>query len=202
MNYPSPLVKPDGRVSRIRLTRRHSLMNMHGNELRLEQQPVATSEAGLSSVAGFRQAEPASSCATALRQGSLARPELPGFLATMNPSDSSHSSATVIDSRRQLRPALRAVAAGTGLPGSWLVYHRPPSPLTPENPTAASARCFTVGNRLPLIRKVGRSHLCNEAVLSSRIRITADDGACSSFAPRVAPTRVESASWWTSNCHD
>jgi hypothetical protein len=51
----SPLVKPDGRVSRIRLSRRDSSMNMHGDHLRLGHPSVAISEAGVKSVVGRSQ---------------------------------------------------------------------------------------------------------------------------------------------------
>jgi hypothetical protein len=53
------------------------------------------------------------------------------------------------------------------------------------------------GFRLRPFRKVGHSQLLglNEAKSGSRIRITADVLAFASFAPRVTPTRVESASW-------
>jgi hypothetical protein len=63
-------------------------MNMHGDRLRLDHQPVASSEAGLSPLWAEAKTEHASSCATKLQQGSFAPPELPGFHATMNPSDS------------------------------------------------------------------------------------------------------------------
>ncbi len=53
------------------------------------------------------------------------------------------------------------------------------------------------GFRLRPFRKAGHSQLLgfNEAESGSRIRITADVRAFSSFAPRVTPTHVESASW-------
>lgn len=93
-------------------------------------------------------------------------------------------------------------AAGTGLSGSCWVCQRPPSPFTPESPTAASARCFTVGVRLHHFREAGRSRLCNEAGTSSRFRITADIAVFPGFARQVAPPHAGSTSWGTSNYHD
>jgi hypothetical protein len=120
-------------------------MNMHGDHLRLDHQPVATSEAGLSPLWAEAKAEHASSCATTLRQGSFAPPALPSFVATMNPSDSQPSLIAVIYSRGQFGvPISHRFAAGLGLSGSWLICRYPPSALTPEDPTAASARCFAV----------------------------------------------------------
>ena len=145
-------------------------MVMHERTFRLEHQSVAASEAGLSPLWAEAKTEHASSCTTTLRQGSFALPELPGFDATMNPSDSCLSPMPVMVSRHWLQPALSFAAAEAGLPGSWLVCQHPPSPLTPENSTAAFARCFTVDCRLRPIREVGRSQVkCNEAVLGSRI---------------------------------
>jgi len=54
---------------------------------------------------------------------------------------------------------------------------------------------FTIFGRLAALE------LCNEAETGSRFRITADVVASSSFAPQVALTHVESASWRTSNSH-
>jgi len=99
----SPLVKPDVRISRIRLTRKHSLMNMHKNVSCLDHQPVATSDAGLSPLWAEAKAEQASSCATSLRQGPFAPRELPRFVATMNPSDSRPGQAAVMDSGSLVR---------------------------------------------------------------------------------------------------
>ena len=50
------------------------------------------------------------------------------------------------------------------------ICRRPPSPTTPESPTAASARCFAAGVRLHLIWEVGHSHLRIEAETGSRSR--------------------------------
>jgi hypothetical protein len=44
-----------------------------------------------------------------------------------------------------------------------LICRRPPSRITPRDPSVANARCFTGGIRLRLFRKVGHPHLCNEA---------------------------------------
>ena len=49
-----------------------------------------------------------------------------------------------------------------------LICRRPPSRITPRDPSAAYARCFTGGIRLHLIRKDGHPHLCNEA---ERVRL-------------------------------
>ena len=73
-----------------------------------------------------------------------------------------------------------------GLSGSRLVCQRPPSPTTPESPTDARARCFSVGDRLHHFRKAGHSRLCNEAGTGSRLRITADIAVSPGFARQVA----------------
>jgi hypothetical protein len=81
-------------------------MNMHGI-LHLDHRPVATSTAGCSPLWAEAKAEHAVSCTTTLRQGPFAPPELPGFNATMNPSDSQTSPATVIYSRGQFGAPLQ-----------------------------------------------------------------------------------------------
>ena len=83
--------------------------------------------------------EHASSCTTNLRQGPFTPPELPGFSATMNPSDFRRGQITVIDSRGSL-PKCTA----PDLSGSWRVCRYPPSSTTPGSCTAACARCFAV----------------------------------------------------------
>ena len=80
------------------------------------------------------------------RQGPFARPALPGFVATMNPSDSQRGRLLVMNSRHPLvaaRPSRRP--ATPGLSGSWSICRRPPSSITPEGPIAAYARGFTTG---------------------------------------------------------
>ena len=44
-----------------------------------------------------------------------------------------------------------------------LICRRPLSRITPRDPPAAFARCFTGGIRLHQLRKAGHPHLCNEA---------------------------------------
>lgn len=85
-------------------------------------------------------------------------------------------------------------AAETGLSGSCWICQRPLSPLTPESPTAACARCFTVGIRLHHFREAGHSHVCHEAETSSRLRITADVAIFPGFARWVAPPHAGSIS--------
>ena len=118
-----------------------------------------------------------------IRQGSFARPALPGVLTTMSPSDSPRSQETVIHSRRLLADrnasSVRPRRGASQVPR--LICRRPPSPLTPRSPTAARARCFTIGMRLHHLWQDGRSHLCNEAETGSRLRITADVFAYQGF---------------------
>src|SRR5512135_892296 len=73
-----------------------------------------------------------------------------------------------------------------------LIFRRPPSPTTPESPTAVSARCLAAGVRLHLIWEDGHSHLRIEAETGSRSRITADAFAFPGFDGVVAqrPRRV------------
>ena len=49
-----------------------------------------------------------------------------------------------------------------------LIFRRPPSRITPEDPTVASARCFTTDIRLHHFRKASHPHWCNEA---ERVRL-------------------------------
>ena len=139
---PLPSSNQDVRISRIRLARRYSLMNRHEDYLRLDHQPAAASKAGLSPLWAEAKTEHASSCATNLRQGPFAPPELPGFDATMNPSDSRRGQTTVIDSRGPL--SLPSSGTAPGLSGSRRVFRYPPSSTTPGSRTAAYAHCFTV----------------------------------------------------------
>jgi hypothetical protein len=44
-----------------------------------------------------------------------------------------------------------------------LIFRRPLSRVTPEDPSAANARCCAAGIRLHPIRKAGHPHWCNEA---------------------------------------
>jgi hypothetical protein len=116
-------------------------MIMHGDQLRLDHHPVGSLEAGLSPLWAEAKAEHASSCAANLRQGPFAPPELPGFHATMNPSDSRRGQTAVIHSRGPL--PLQSSDTTPGLSGSWRVCRYPPSPTTPESRAVAYTRCFT-----------------------------------------------------------
>ena len=75
---------------------------------------------------------------TCLRQGSLAPPALPGFLATMNPADSRPGRSAVIHSRQALvsRPPARV----SQVPRR--IFRCPLSSLTPEGSVAALTRVF------------------------------------------------------------
>jgi hypothetical protein len=138
------------------------------------------------------------------RQGSFAPPELPGFPATTTPSDSCPGPKTVINSRNQSRKAL----ASPPPPGQVSqVPDRSVDARCPQSPRRARPLHSLVSSRpvSGFARSEGLATLrkrFNEAESGSRFRITADVVAFSSFAPRVAPTHVESASWRTSNSHD
>src|ERR1700678_4307546 len=67
-----------------------------------------------------------------IRQGPLAPRELPRFHATMAPSDSRASPATVIHSRRQFAVSrLHGLGDPTGLPGSSMDLLTPAVPYNP-----------------------------------------------------------------------
>jgi len=138
------------------------------------------------------------------RQGPFAPPELPGLNATTTPSDSCSSPIAVIHSLDQSRqisanpPPLEQVSQ---------VPDRSVDARCPQAPRRVRPLPLLVawrsGIRLRPFREVGHSRLrFNEAESGSRFRITADVVAFLSFAPRVAPTHVKSASWRTSNSHD
>src|SRR5271157_5750742 len=100
----------------------------------LAPEPGLSSVRRCNSVVGFPQAVLRPSSGPRVRQGPFARRELPRFIATTAPSDSRLGRQAVMLSR-----------------------------ITPEDSTAASARCFTADGRLQQIRKAGHPHKCNEA---------------------------------------
>ena len=104
---------------------------------------------------------------------------------------------TVMDSRQ----ALDLRSTPPGLPGSWLVCRRPPSPLTPGSPSTARARCFVDGSRLRRFRAVGRSQItCNEAESGSlSLRLTSSPSEAS--WDRITPSHARLATWRTSTYH-
>jgi hypothetical protein len=137
-----------------------------------------------------------------IRQGPFARPALPGVLTTMNPSDSPRSQKTVINSRRLLadRYALSVHPRRGVSQVPRLICRRPPSPTTPESPTAASAHCSAVDTRLRHLWQVGHSQQRNEAESGSlALRLTPSQSQ--GFGSRVTPTTACSATWRTSNYH-
>ena len=72
------------------------------------------------------------------RAGPFAPPELPGFDATMDPSESLLTSRTVMHSR----PAWSHEPGQQGIPGSDAFLRHPPSDLTPESWTGARSDAF------------------------------------------------------------
>lgn len=117
------------------------------------------------------------------RQGPFTRSALPGFFATMDPSDSPRCQTMVMNSHRLLAgrhaSSVRLQRGVSQVPR--LICWRPPSPITPGSPTTAHARCFAVGMRLHHLRKDGHSQWFNEAETGSRFRITADAFAFQGF---------------------
>ena len=101
---------------------------------------------------------------TTLWQGPFAPPELPGFLATTNPSDSRPGRLPVIYSRRALSPAAPATdGTEPGLPGS-VVDLSTPAVLSYPGESIRCVRSLLRGQCwLRRIRPVGHSHWCNEA---------------------------------------
>ena|ERR1700677_4528901 len=137
------------------------------------------------------------------RQGPFAPPALPGFHATTTPSDSCPGPKTVINSRNQSRKALESPPPPgqvSQVPDRSVDARCPLSPRRARPlPSLVSSR--PVSGFAPSERLATLGKSVNEAESGSRFRITADVVAFSSFAPRVAPTHVESASWRTSNSH-
>ncbi len=131
-----------------------------------------------------------------VRQRALAPRELPRFIATTPPSDSRLSRSAVMRSRTSLTGWHAChPAAQPGLPGSYRIFRRPPSPLTPGSPSAACARCFTDGVWFRPFWKVDHYHWFNEAETGSRFRITADVFAFSGSDDEVTRAAAESTSW-------
>ena len=138
------------------------------------------------------------------RQVPFAPPELPGFHATMTHSDSIPSPNPVRNSRGRSQRTLvspRPPEHGSQVPDRSVDARCPLSPRRARPlPRLVTWRS---GIRLRPFRKVGHSRFrFHEAGSGSRLRVTADVVAFSSFAPRVTPTHVETASWRTSNSHD
>ena len=86
---------------------------------------------------------------THFRQGSFAPPALPGFTATMSPSDSrtGRPAGYLFPPGVDLRPTRRWSPARVSQVPDCSVDARCPL-STPESPTAAHVRCFTVDSRL------------------------------------------------------
>lgn len=170
-------------------------MNRHEDCLRLDHQPVAASKAGLSPLWAEAKTEHASSCATNLRQGPFAPPALPGFHATMNPSDSRSQ-----PKRSYLFPRFVVKDTAPGLSGSWRVFRYPPSSTTPGSRTAAHAHYFAVRAGFAHYGRLATPSLHHEAESGSlALRLTASPSEASS--QRVAPCNAQSATWPTSNYH-
>jgi hypothetical protein len=78
-----------------------------------------------------------------------------------------------------------------------LVCHRAPSPITPDSPMRAYARCFRTGSRLQHLRKIGRCHWFNEAEsgsqsLGSRLRSSRQSFVVRPAVGRTDPFRAVS----------
>ena len=165
-----PLVQPDVRFSRIRLSperftadmqraliapvsvgaRLGLLAELRGPERDSKWQPAAKCRSGACAQAVLTLDFVAFS-----GQGSLAPPELPGFPATMSPSDSRPQPFLKLcfpPVGCGPDPALRRVSQ---VPRP--IFRRAPSPSTPRSPAAAGARCFTADGRLRPLGQVGHS---------------------------------------------
>jgi len=176
-------------------------MNMHGDRLRLDHQPVATSDGGLSPLWAEAKTEHPSSCATKLQQGSFAPPELPGFRATMNPSDSrtwpKHGYLFPWSVVVATQPRHRA-GSPRFLGGSVAIRR-------PLSPREVRPLCLLVVPR-PVIGftrfgGLATSKWFHEAETGSlSLRLTASSFEASD--QRVAPWPARSTTWQTSNSHD
>ena len=182
----SPLVKPDVRISRIRLARRYSLMDMHGDHLRLEHQPVATAESCLNPLWAEAKTEHASSCATILRQGPFAPPELPDFHATMNPSDFRRGQITVIYSRGSLPE--RAPRRTSQVPGRSVAIRRPQPPRgTAPLHLLIPSRCMLASPYMEGWPLPDLSYEAESGSLALRLTASADRGFVTSGHPVQRP---------------
>ena len=194
----SPLVKPDVRISRIRLTRRDSSMNMHG-KYPLGSPTSAVLGRGLKSVVGRSQAEHASSCLTTLRQDPFAPPELPRFIATMNPSDSRSQPGRGYSFPRPVVPAKAGTPRRVSQVPNGSVAIRRPQPPRGAGPLHMLVASWSV-LASPLMEGWPLPDLSHEAESGSlALRLTASPSRASSR--RVAPRNARSATWPTSNYH-
>jgi hypothetical protein len=135
-------------------------------------------------------------------QDPFAPTELPGFNATMDPSDSRRDRTAVMFSRHSLTDGPPGPsAAPLGLPGSWLICRHPPSPITPESPIAALARCFTTGMGF---RTFGRLATLNGVTRPKRVHACAlrlTPSLRGASPGRIAPPDARAATWRTSTYH-
>jgi hypothetical protein len=136
-------------------------MNMHGDHLRLEQQSVGASDAGLSPLWAEAKTEHASSCTHASPAGSLRSTGVTRLHRYYEPL------------RRPTQPNrgysfprfVTSQGTAPDLSGSRRVCRYPPSPTTPESRTAAHARCFAVRagfthyGRLAALRFISRGRI-------------------------------------------
>ena len=200
----SPLVKPDVRISRIRLARkplsRACTYHPFGPATQSEVIHRRGAKALLweqRSMLNVRRCP-----LMRFRQGPLARPTLLGVLATMTPSDSCRSTTAVMYSRRRSHPLASAWdATRAGLSGSLTNLSAPAVPFHPGEPDRCTCSCLGDPYWLHHLWKAGRSHLCHEAEPGSRLRITADAFGPSGSGRRIAPPSAEFPTWVTSISH-
>ena len=174
-------------------------MNMHGVHCRSVHQPVGSSEAGLSPLWAEAKTEHVSSCLTTLQQGPFAPPELPGFDATMNPSDSRSQPSHGYSFPWFVVPAeAGAPRRVSQVPHGSVAIRRPQPPRGVEPLRLLVAWRSVLAS--PLMEGWPLPDLSHEAESGSlALRLTASPSEASSR--RVAPRNARSATWPTSNYH-
>jgi hypothetical protein len=165
LRLPSPLIKPDVRISRIRLSDRLRCLAHGGVRGRLHlatQLPRKSSDicGVVRLIANHRSS---TSSKAHLKQGSFPPPPLPGFTGTMTLSDS-HRVRIAAAMELKLRPN-----GSPTLPASPL---RRAVPTTPADQMGASVDLLPHPYCLPLSRRVGIRN-CTFEACSGFTRITA-----------------------------
>jgi hypothetical protein len=192
-----PLVEPDVRISRIRLSSRTPFpSDMHpacsaGLGLTaqlLSRLPMDSTAVAASSVLGLRQSALVASDSACSQPRPLRSTVVTRFVATTGLSDSPAATPRLMDSSRRV-PCL-CTARHRGLPSSRsLVLRLCPHALTPFTPGKARTRSSPLRPPAGFALSEGLAFptSCNEAVSSSRFPISARAFTFPGFSPRGCP---------------
>jgi len=180
-----PLLKPDMRISLIRLSCELHRKAHAGGQSRSNfalKQSIYLESVHLIRSGTIVQAVHLPSDSACSQQGPFAPRALPRISARTGLSDSRSSPQRVIDSPLKLVQTADHRNGSPEVPRC--VFPRALSPLTPRCLTGAYTRFFPVSGRLQHFREVGHTHWCNEAETGSlSLGLTrSQSGGITSFA--------------------